>query len=134
MTPKTWKIQTMFFNEEKTDQPFFIRKIDQQGILINETVYQHSLIIANHDEITRWELNSLDQIKPSDFDWFDQKPFEVIIIGTGQLTQPLPLDIRKWFIQKQLPIEVMTSKTAAQTYNILASDHRNVGLALIFDW
>ena len=58
---------------------------------------------------------------------------EVIIIGTGknQLWPESPL--RRLIIEHKLPIEFMSNKTAASTFNLISTENRNVVCLLLLD-
>jgi uncharacterized protein len=58
------------------------------------------------------------------------KPYELVILGTGNL-QFFPDN--QWlapFIARGLPLEIMSTPAACRTYNIVASEGRTVLAAL----
>lgn len=60
---------------------------------------------------------------PSDLD--------VLFIGTGSEIAPVPASLRTALEDAGVGVEVMASPTAARTYNVLLSEGRRVGLALM---
>ncbi len=56
---------------------------------------------------------------------------EILLLGTGETQQFPSLEIRKYFIEQQIALEVMDSRAACRTYNILASEDRKVAAAII---
>lgn len=56
---------------------------------------------------------------------------DVIFVGTGPEVAHLPADLRKTLDDAGLGVEVMASPTACRTYNVLLSEGRRVGLALL---
>ncbi len=56
---------------------------------------------------------------------------DVIFVGTGAEIAHLPTDLRDALEAEGLGVEVMASPTACRTYNVLLSEGRRVGLALL---
>lgn len=56
---------------------------------------------------------------------------DVIFIGTGADMAQIPAPARAIFEENAVPFEVMASPSASRTYNILLSEGRRVGAALI---
>ena len=49
----------------------------------------------------------------------------------GDEIAPLPKEISKLLLDANVPFEVMSSPSACRTYNVLLSEDRRVGLAVI---
>ena len=60
-----------------------------------------------------------------------QSQLEVLFIGTGQSISPLPKPLRNTLEKAEIPFEVMGTPSAARTYNVLLSEGRIVGAALL---
>lgn len=56
---------------------------------------------------------------------------DVIFVGTGAEIAFLPADLRTQLEDAGLGVEVMASPNACRTYNVLLSEGRRVGLALL---
>lgn len=56
---------------------------------------------------------------------------DVLLVGTGESLSPLPVDFRTTVEGANIGIEPMASPTACRTYNILLSEGRRIGLALL---
>ena len=122
----------MHFNPEKNQNRHFIKSFDEQGFNINEKNYAHSLILTEDNPPRHWPVDSINSLKWEDLSEIHNLEHEVILLGTGfNLIWP-PEKFLQHCHQRSLPIEVMTTKMACQTYNLLASDHRQVLAALIF--
>jgi len=59
------------------------------------------------------------------------KDLDVFFVGTGADIAHLPADLRTKLEDAGVGVEVMASPTACRTYNILLSEGRRVGLALL---
>lgn len=56
---------------------------------------------------------------------------DVLFIGTGAEIAHIPADLRTTLENAGLGVEIMASPTACRTYNVLLSEGRRVGLALL---
>lgn len=56
---------------------------------------------------------------------------DFFFVGTGPEIEHLPADLRKTLEDAGVGVEVMASPTACRTYNVLLSEGRRVGLALL---
>ena len=59
------------------------------------------------------------------------KDLDVVFVGTGAEMRPLPAAFRAAMEAGGVPVEPMTTPSACRTYNVLLSEQRLVGLALI---
>ncbi|HCP81679.1 MAG TPA: hypothetical protein DIT67_08845 [Octadecabacter sp.] len=56
---------------------------------------------------------------------------DVVFVGTGSEIAHIPTELRKTLEDAGIGVEVMSSPTACRTYNIVLSEGRRVGLALL---
>ncbi len=56
---------------------------------------------------------------------------DVLFIGTGPEIRQIPADLRTRLEQANLGIELMATPTACRTYNVLLSEGRRIGAALL---
>jgi uncharacterized protein len=56
---------------------------------------------------------------------------DMVLIGTGALPLPLPAALRALFREHAISADVMTTASAASTYNLLLSESRRVASALV---
>ncbi|MCF6198521.1 MAG: Mth938-like domain-containing protein [Hyphomicrobiaceae bacterium] len=61
----------------------------------------------------------------------EQANIEILLFGTGEKQHFPSQDIMKYFIEQKIALEVMDSRAACRTYNILASEDRKVAAAII---
>tara|TARA_Y100000389_G_scaffold15401_1_gene13681 strand:+ start:653 stop:1006 length:354 start_codon:yes stop_codon:yes gene_type:complete len=57
--------------------------------------------------------------------------YDVVFIGMGKEISPLPKTIYNKLEKAGVPFEVMNSPSACRTYNVLLSEERRVGLAVL---
>ena len=57
--------------------------------------------------------------------------YDVIFIGTGAEIAPLPAEVSTALTEADVPFDVMSSPSAARTYNVLLSEGRRIALAVL---
>ncbi|ORZ06723.1 NADH dehydrogenase 1 alpha subcomplex assembly factor 3 [Absidia repens] len=114
-----------------------IEVITKDGfVLSNNVQVKQPLILVNgsaflwkvpRDSVhqAEWDMDSL-----CIFDLVSPKP-ELILFGTGSTFAPLPAHVRKHFYDMGVQVDIMNTKHAAATYNVLAEEGRRVAAALL---
>jgi uncharacterized protein len=121
----------MTLTEHKPGNHYHIRKIDTDGVVINDRLYQTSLILGARLLHTDWPVTSYaeldsDTIKPL----IEHQP-EVVLIGIGQ-SQTIPDPrVQREFLKHGIGVECMTLPAACRTFNILMSENRRALVGLI---
>lgn len=121
----------MQLNQELTDHQYQIRAYDEHSITINSEQYSHSLIIMPPHPIQAWPVNTISDITKTSLQTVVALAPQIVLIGTGhELAWPsaetlVPLATAK------IGVEVMDSKAACRTFNILLAEGRKVALAII---
>lgn len=121
----------MQFSEDKSTQPFVFHRADDQGVLVNDTLYTHSIIITVEPVLLDWAITSLEQLNESLLIPLIQGTPDLILLGTGPRPTPLPHTLLALCWEKRIGLEAMTTPAAARTYNILANEGRKVAIGLI---
>ncbi|MEM6667775.1 MAG: Mth938-like domain-containing protein [Pseudomonadota bacterium] len=102
------------------------------GFRIAGTFREGSLLLGPQGA-GRWSLESFDQLSDGhlgDFDGFSGA-VDVILIGAGAELRPLPASLRAQLEAAGFGVETMSTSSACRTYNVLLSEGRRVGAALI---
>jgi len=121
----------MEFHLEVPQNHFFIRSVSEQGIRINDDYYREPLIISGQRIIPDWGVMSVDDIDETNLQAiFDLQP-EIILVGTGATQVFLPPAIQVHFFRRHIGFEVMTTDAACRTFNVLASEGREVVAGLM---
>jgi uncharacterized protein len=108
-----------------------IQRYNDQHIVINEQIYDHSLIIMP-TYLSEWDVNGFDDLQIEHFKRLRALQPELVILGTG-LTQQFPApSLYEPLIQAHIGLEIMDRLAACRTYNILVAEGRKVLAALIF--
>ena len=101
-------------------------------VAINGTRYEHSLVVLP-DRLADWEPARFEDLTEPMFAELAALPLEILIVGTGaKLRFPSPALTRSLY-EARIGVEVMDTQAACRTYNILLSEDRRVGAAILID-
>jgi uncharacterized protein len=81
-----------------------------------------------------WNTNTFEEIDVNSLSLFSYlyPTLELLIIGCGPSSKTrLPQEVREHFQMRGIVIDQMDSMNAVQTFNILVSEGRNVGAAVL---
>ncbi|KAI8074134.1 hypothetical protein BC940DRAFT_290122 [Gongronella butleri] len=99
-------------------------KVNQPLVLLNGSAFLWNAPV-DYAKQPQWDMDLL-----TIFDLVSPKP-ELIVFGTGSTFSPLPEPVRRHFHQLGVQVDVMNTKHAAATYNVLAEEGRRVAAALL---
>ena len=101
-------------------------------VAVNNVRYE-TCVVVNPQSVTEWTVRGFEGLEAADFGFIaDLKP-EIVIFGTGAaLRFPLP-ELARALAATGVGVEVMDSKAACRTYNILAAEGRKVVAAILLD-
>ena len=101
-------------------------------VAINGARYQNSLVVLP-DRLADWEPASFEELTEAMFAELAGLPLEILILGTGaKLRFPSP-GLTRSLYEARIGLEVMDTQAACRTYNILLSEDRRVGAAILID-
>jgi uncharacterized protein len=113
-----------------TGSPLLIQGYSSGGYRVRGEIFAQGLLITPLQALA-WTPPPLDQLTPDLFAVLQHDGFraEVFLLGTGpQMTLP-PRAIRDALSQAGLPFDVMDSRAAARTFNLLIGENRQVAAA-----
>ncbi len=121
----------MQLTENKPGSWHTIRRVDDDGVLIDQTLYRDSLIVGARLLNENWPVQSFDDLTTDTIaPLLEHKP-EVVILGFG-LTQHFPsIDIQREFMKNGIGLECMNLAAACRTFNVLMSENRRALAGLI---
>jgi uncharacterized protein len=104
----------------------------QGGFRFGEMSHQGS-ILALPSGIRRWEHETPFQHEEALYAavFADAGDIDVLLIGAGEVPMPLPGSLRQNFREAGVAVDVMTTASAASTYNVLLGEGRRVAAALV---
>lgn len=110
---------------------YTIKAYETGSVTINNHQYSDSLIVTPEQLINPWEPASLEQLNQTHIEALIEMKPEIILLGTGEtLNFPHP-SLISIAMQKGIGFEVMDTGSACRTFNVLASEDRNVLAAIL---
>lgn len=125
------KSLSMQLVQDSAENAYIIQSYQPGTIVINDTAYHHSLIIGSNFFEPNWPVKNISDITTDNLIFFIQQQPELIIIGTGEITQSLPTSLQHLCYQKKIGIECMNTAAACRTLTILFAEKRHVIAGLI---
>lgn len=100
-------------------------------VLVNELRFEKSVVVLADRIVDDWGARGFDELVADHFEFLRRLAPEIVLLGTGntlrfpspRLSQPL--------IDAQIGLEVMDTRAACRTYNILTAERRRVAAALL---
>ena len=100
-------------------------------MLVNARRYEHSLVVLPGQLIENWEVSDVGALRDDQISFLAGLNMEIILLGTGgELRFPRPGLLQPLAIAG-IGVEVMDTRAACRTYNVLLAEGRNVAAALI---
>ena len=99
---------------------------------VSKQEYFQSLILLP-ESVSAWEVGDIGELTVESLSAFTDlaEPIEVLLIGCGARMQLIPSAIKQTMRDKGVAIEPMETGAACRTFNILMSEGRRAGAALI---
>ena len=100
-------------------------------IAVNGTHYEGSVIVCGRDVVSNWAPHGFDGLDASQFEQLANMDAEIVLFGSGERQRfPHPA-LLKPLIEKGIGLEVMDTKAACRTYNILVAEGRRVACGIL---
>lgn len=116
----------MHFSETKSKAPFFIKAYEDGQLFINDEVHIEPIIIFQ-DQLKKDLLpKTIEELTSAHIEQIIGFEPELILIGTGEHQKFLEHTLIAPFSKKKIGIEVMSTLSAARTFNLLREEGRKV--------
>lgn len=102
-------------------------------VAVNNERYETNLIVLPESIIAGWTESTIQSLNMDDIGKLLALQTGIILLGTGSRLRFPPGHLIKPFAPAGIGLEVMDLAAACRTYNILASEGRQVAAALLFD-
>jgi len=94
---------------------------------------EHSVIVGSDGLRLAWPCTRFEDLTAAHFAQLAELQTELVIFGSGQRNRFPPPAWLQPLMARRLGLETMDTPAACRTYNILASEGRNVVAALLLD-
>jgi uncharacterized protein len=91
------------------------------------------LLVPWQGEVTAWRPSRFDDLEAADFEALLGLKPELVIFGSGQRLRFVRPDRWRSLVEARIGFETMDVAAACRTYNVLASEGRNVVAALLIE-
>lgn len=100
-------------------------------IAVDKQNHETSLLVGAHGLLAAWNCMRFEDLTAAHFEELAQLDAEVILFGSGSKNRFPPVAWLKPLMTKRIGLETMDTASACRTYNVLASEGRNVVAALL---
>lgn len=119
----------MKFTREETSL-IAVRGVSEDGFRVGGEWLTGTIALTGDTVFTDWQDKPLAELTESDFEALLESDPEVVIVGTGGAQQFAPRELTFAFARRGLGLEVMDSRAAARTFNVLVGEGRRVAALL----
>jgi len=107
-----------------------IRSVSADGIQIGADLYDRTIALTVDAVLDDWTAEDVSDLKEADFSNLLELAPEVIVLGTGS-SNIFPLrELVFAMARRRVGFEFMDTAAAARTFNVLASEGRQVAAVL----
>ena len=98
---------------------------------VGGTRYRESLVVSAERLVTDWPARSVDMLSADHIAAILELAPEIVLIGTGERFEFPEAALLASLQRAGIGVEVMDTRAACRTYNVLLGEGRNVVAALI---
>ncbi len=106
--------------------PHAILSYSKNAIQIQDQPYQTLTVVSAKAISVLDEVISIQELTLLHLQSIDLEGIDVMIIGHQETFSDVVFELRQWFSERQIGIEVMPLGAACRTFNILLSEGRGV--------
>jgi uncharacterized protein len=108
-----------------------IKALGADWVRIGDTDYRQNLVVTPDAIVTGWAPAGFGTLAESDFAGLLQHRPELVLLGTGETQRFPPPRLLQALSRARVGVEVMDTRAACRTFNILIAEDRRVVAALI---
>jgi uncharacterized protein len=99
-------------------------------VRIGAREYRENVVLLPDDVITGWAPNGFDALSEEDFAGLLAPRPEIVLLGSGRTQRFLHPRVLAPLTAAHIGVEVMDTRAACRTFNILVAEGRHVAAAL----
>ncbi len=107
-----------------------IRSVGIEGIRFADRLWTETIALTTKEIIDPWHSVPLAELTEIDLSPLLANPIELVIVGSGAKSEFVPRELMFAFARRGVGLEVMDTAAAARTFNVLASEDRQVAAVL----
>jgi len=113
-------------NLERPRDYLFVRRADAHTVVIVDRPFTASIILTRDKVIDDWGVSDVAAMTPDQVEPIVALKPDVVLLGTGARQRFPSQEVLAAFLRRGVGVEVMDNGAAARTWDILASEGRNV--------
>jgi len=99
-------------------------------VSVNNVRYEKCVVVSPQ-AVIEWGVRGFEALSVADFEFIESLKPEIVILGTGAAQRfPTP-ELARALAATGVGVEIMDSRAACRTYNILATEGRKVVAAIL---
>lgn len=103
----------------------------QGYVAVNGARYESSLVVLPDRIVEDWNVQTFDALTQDNISALALLKPELVLLGTGEVLRFPDSKLLASLVAAGIGAEIMDTRAACRTYNILAEEGRNVAAALI---
>lgn len=121
----------MELNLERPRDYLFVRRADAHAVVVVDRPFTASIILTRDKVIDDWAVSDVAAMTPDHVEPIVALKPDVVLLGTGARQRFPSQAVLAAFLRRGVGVEVMDNAAAARTWDILASEGRNVVAAFV---
>ncbi len=121
----------MELNLDRPRDYLFVRRADAHTVVVVDRPFSASILLTRDKVIDDWNVADVAAMTPPHVEPILALEPDVVLLGTGAHQQFPSQAVLAAFLQRGVGVETMDNSAAARTWDILASEGRNVVVAFI---
>ena len=101
-------------------------------VAVNSVRYERNVLVSPA-AVVEWPVGDFETLTPADFAFIREVQPEIVILGTGARQRFPPPGLARALAASGAGVEVMDTKAACRTYNILVAEGRKVMAAILIE-
>lgn len=107
-----------------------VRSVSAEAIAIGDRHYDRTIAITTGQVLDDWVDAAVEDLTIDDFSDLLATDPEIVVLGTGSANIFAPRELVFAFARRSIGLEVMDTRAAARTFNVLAGEGRQVAAVL----
>jgi len=99
-------------------------------VAVNNVRYEKCVVVSPQ-AVMEWDVSGFEALTERDFRFIESLKPEIVILGTGAAQRFLRQELSRALTAAGVGVEIMDSRAACRTYNILATEGRKVVAAIL---
>ena len=100
-------------------------------VMVNAVRYEHSLVVLPDRPVESWAVAGADTLREEHLEYLAGLGAEIVLLGTGNTLRFVDQRLLQSLARACIGVELMDTRAACRTYNILVAEGRKVAAALI---